>query len=167
MRAREFAEAVGGAFARRVGRAASRFQEEAPLAVDVLESDDEYLVVFDAPGVTASDVQVNYTGHTVRVRIDRFRKYREGFEMQFPGRGLSMDGEATLPANAVVDVEHARAELREDGTLHVFLPKVEDARTTSTITVTETESGDETGEGLDETGETADETGTGVDETEE
>jgi HSP20 family molecular chaperone IbpA len=126
MTARDLAEAVGGAVMRRVGRAASRFQEESPLAVDVLESDDEYLVVFDAPGVTASDVQVNYAGHTVRVRIDRFRKYRESYEMQFPGRGLSLDGEATLPADAVVDAEHSRAELRADGTLYVFLPKVEE-----------------------------------------
>lgn len=134
MKGREFAEAVGGAVARRVGRAASRFQEEVPLAVDVLESDDEYLVVFDAPGATASDVQVNYAGNTVRVRIDRFRQYREGYEMQFPGRGLSMDGEATLPADAVVDAEHARAELQSDGTLHVYLPKAEDDTTSVPVT---------------------------------
>ncbi|WP_232687351.1 Hsp20/alpha crystallin family protein [Halobacterium zhouii] len=145
MRGREFAEAVGGAVARRVGRAAGRFQEEAPLAVDVLESDDEYLVVFDAPGVTASDVQVNYVGNTVRVRIDRFRQYREGFEMQFPGRGLSMDGEATLPADAVVDAEHARAELQSDGTLHVYLPKGEDDGTTG-VPVTEHDESGQTSE---------------------
>ena len=142
MRGREFAEAVGGAVVRRVGRATSRFQEETPLAVDVLESDDEYLVVFDAPGATASDVQVNYAGHAVQVRIDRFRQYREGFEMQFPGRGLSMDGEATLPADAVVDAAHAHAELRDDGTLRVFLPKSEDDGTTA-VPVTEHGSEDE------------------------
>lgn len=127
MRGRKFAEAVGGAVFRRMGRAASRVQEESPLPVDVLESSDEYLVVFDAPGATTSDVQVNYEGSEVRVRVDRFREHRDGFEMVFPGRGLSLDGRAKLPDDALVDAEQARAELNDDGTLYVFLPKEDDA----------------------------------------
>jgi HSP20 family protein len=123
MRGREFAEAVGGEVLKRAGRAASRFQEESPLPVDVLESGDEYLVVFDAPGAEARDVQVSYEGDEVRVRVDRFREFREGFEMLFPGRGLTLEGRARLPEDAVVDAEAARAELNEDGTLYVFLPK--------------------------------------------
>jgi len=123
MRGKEFAEAVGGEMLKRAGRAASRFQEESPLPVDVLESDDEYLVVFDAPGATTSDVQVSYEGDAVRVRVDRFRAFREGFEMVFPGRGLTLEGRARLPEDAVVDAEEARAELNDDGTLYVFLPK--------------------------------------------
>ncbi|WP_336034820.1 Hsp20/alpha crystallin family protein [Halobacterium yunchengense] len=139
MTVREFAEAVGDAVFRRMGRATSRFQEETPLPVDVLESDDEYLAVFDAPGATASDVQVNYAGGAVEVRIDRFREFRDGFEMTFPGRGLSLDGRVTLPGDAVVDAEAARAELRDDGTLYVFLPKAGDA-----VRVEVTEDGGET-----------------------
>jgi HSP20 family molecular chaperone IbpA len=123
MRGKEFAEAVGGEMLKRAGRAASRFQEQSPLPVDVLESDDEYLVVFDAPGANAGDVQVNYEGDAVRVRVDRFRDFREGFEMLFPGRGLTLEGRARLPEDAVVDAETARAELNDDGTLSVFLPK--------------------------------------------
>jgi len=126
MTAREFAEAVGDAVFRRMGRAASRFQEETPLPVDLLESEDEYLAVFDAPGVVASDVQVNYDDGAVEVRIDRFREFREGVEMVFPGRGLSLDGRARLPEDAAVDASSARAELRDEGTLYVFLPKVDD-----------------------------------------
>jgi hypothetical protein len=61
------------------------------------------------------------------VRIDRFRKYREGFEMAFPGRGLALDGRAELPDDAVVDAASARAELNDDGTLYVFLPKADEA----------------------------------------
>jgi len=83
-------------------------------------------VVFDAPGATASDVQVNYDDGAVEVRIDRFREFREGFEMVFPGRGLSLDGRARLPEDAAVDASSARAELRDEGTLYVFLPKVDD-----------------------------------------
>ena len=123
MRGREFVEAVGGEMLKRAGRAASRVQEESPLPVDVLESDDEYLVVVDAPGASAGDVRVSYEGDSVRVRVDRFREFREGFEMVFPGRGLTLEGRARLPEDAVVDAEAARAELNDDGTLYVFLPK--------------------------------------------
>ncbi|MFC7044905.1 Hsp20/alpha crystallin family protein [Halobacteriaceae archaeon GCM10025711] len=119
-------KAVGGAVLKRFGRAASRLQETTPLPVDVLESDDQYLVVFDAPGATASDVQVRYVDDEVQVRIDRFRDYHEGFEMRFPGRGLALDGRAKLPADAVVDAAEATARLNEDGTLYVFLPKGEE-----------------------------------------
>jgi HSP20 family protein len=134
MTAREFAEAVGDAVFTRMGRAASRFQEERPLPVDVLESDDEYLVVFDAPGATASDVQVNYVGGAVEVRVDRFREFRDGFEMVFPGRGLKLDGRAELPEDAVVDADEARAELRDNGALYVFLPKGEPEGTEVDVT---------------------------------
>ncbi|MFC3478389.1 Hsp20/alpha crystallin family protein [Halobacterium litoreum] len=151
MTAREFAEAVGSAVFRRMGRAASRFQEESPLPVDVLESEDECLVVFDAPGATTSDVQVNYEGDAVAVRVDRFREFRENYEMLFPGRGLSLDGRAELPEDAVVDAEHARAELNDDGTLYVFLPKRESTGTS--IDVTEGD-GDDAGDDADEEIET-------------
>jgi len=122
----EYGRTIGGAIAQRVGRAASRVQEESPLPADVLESDDEFLVVFDAPGATASDVQVRVVDHTVEVRIDRFRAFRESFEMVFPGRGLELDGRVELPAGATIEDKEARAELRQTGTLYVYLPKAED-----------------------------------------
>lgn len=123
MKVSELGRTVGETAMKRIGRLAGRLQEESPLDVDVLEGEDEYLVVFDAAGAETSDVQVRYVGRDVVVRIDRFRDYREGYEMRYPGRGLALDGRATLPADAVVDAEHARAVLREDGTLRVYLPK--------------------------------------------
>lgn len=126
MRLGEFGRSMGSAVLKRVGRAAGRFQEESWLATDVLESDDEYLVVFDAPGANASDVQVRYQDGAVLVRLDRFRAFREGFEMVFPGRGLALDGRAELPEDAVVDPDRARARLDENGTLSVFLPKADE-----------------------------------------
>jgi HSP20 family molecular chaperone IbpA len=123
MTLREIGRSVGSSILQRVGRAASKVQESKPLPVDVLESDDAYLAVFDAPGATGSDVQVRYTDGSVLVRIDRFRDFYEGFEMLFPGRGLSLDGEADLPADAVVNAEDASATLTEHGTLRVRVPK--------------------------------------------
>lgn len=109
-----------------VGRFAGRAQERRPLATDLLESDDAYLVVFDAPDARAEDVQVRYAEDSVHVRIDRTREHREGFEMRFPGRGLSLDGSVTLPTEATVDPDAASASLTAEGTLEVELPKVED-----------------------------------------
>ncbi len=125
MTLRDIGRSVGSAVLQRVGRAAGKVQESKPLPVDLLESDDAYLVVFDAPGATGSDVQVRYADGAVHVRIDRFRDYYEGFEMLFPGRGLSLDGRADLPADAVVDANAASATLTEHGTLRVRVPKQE------------------------------------------
>ncbi|WP_435195690.1 Hsp20/alpha crystallin family protein [Natronomonas sp. EA1] len=124
---RKLGEEVGHAILDGVGRIAGQVQERKPLPVDVLESDDAYLVVFDAPGARASDVRVNYEGNTVEVKIDRFRPHHDGFEMRFPGRGLALDGKATLPPDATVDPRSANATLTKTGTLRIELPKSEDA----------------------------------------
>jgi len=107
----------------RVGRSVSRVQERKPLPYDLLESEDAYLVVFDAPGVEPTDVQVRFVDGEVQVRADRFRAFHEGFETRFPGRGLALSGRAHLPPNAVVDAEGADATLSENGTLEVRIPK--------------------------------------------
>lgn len=110
---------------RQVGRANSRVQEHRSLPVDILEDDDSYLVVFDAPGVETDDVQVRYLDGNVRIQVDRFREFHEGFEMRFPGRGLALGGEAELPDDAIVDPDAATARLTEIGTLNIEIPKEE------------------------------------------
>ena len=123
----ELGDAIGSRVLESLGRTVGRAQERRPLPVDLLESDDAYLAVFDAPGVMKSDVQVRFDDGAIVVRIDRFREFREGYEMQFPGRGLSLDGRVELPADATVDPTRATATLKSDGTLHVRLPKVDEA----------------------------------------
>jgi len=120
---RQLTRSIGDTIFENLGRAAGRFQENRPLPADVLESDDAYLVVFDAPGVTATDVQVRYVEDRVEVRIDRFRDFHDGFEMVYPGRGLALAGSATLPDGATVGTDSATATLRDDGTLQVRIPK--------------------------------------------
>lgn len=122
---RDVGEAVEHALLDGVGRVAARVQENRPLAADVLESDDAYLVVFDTPGVEREDIDVDYEAGTVEVRIERFREFREGYEMRAPGRGLSLHGRADLPADADVDPAGATATLTDHGTLQVELPKRE------------------------------------------
>jgi len=156
MNIREIGRSVGEKVTENVGRAAGRLQEATPLSADVLESDDTYLAVFDAPGATAGDVQVRYEEGDVLVRIDRFREFREGHEMRYPGRGLALDGAVELPGDAVVDPEGATATLRDDGTLAVEVPKRDDP--TDAGDGTETEAGNEAG---------ADDHGGGDEESEE
>ncbi|MFB6198791.1 MAG: Hsp20/alpha crystallin family protein [Halobacteriaceae archaeon] len=119
-----FFGSVGNSVLKRIGRVAGRFQEQRPLESDLLESEDTYLIIFDAPGTTASDVDVRYEHDTVRVHIDRFREFYEDYEMLFPGRGLTISGSAKLPNDADINPQEAKAVLRKDGTLHVRLPKV-------------------------------------------
>ncbi|MDZ7746327.1 MAG: Hsp20 family protein [Halobacteriales archaeon] len=120
----EMGESLGKELLSRAGKVSSRVQEERPLVADVLESDDAYLVVFDAPGVEMDDVQVRFEDGAVEVRLDRFRDANEEFEMVFPGRGLTLEGHAQLPERDV-NPEAAEATLTAAGTLHVEIPKLE------------------------------------------
>jgi HSP20 family molecular chaperone IbpA len=122
-RLRELGESIAETTLERIGRGVSKVQERRPLPHDVLESDEAYLVVFDAPGVERKDVQVRFLDGEVRVRIDRFRDFYEGFEMRFPGRGLALDGSAPVPQGTAVDPDNATATVTEAGTLQVRLPK--------------------------------------------
>lgn len=123
---RDVGKSLSNAVLENVGRAMGRAQERTPLPVDLLESDNAYLAVFDTPGATSSDVQVRYTDRRIEVRVDRFRDFYEDFEMLVPGRGLSLDGAVTLPEDAPVDPEGATATLRDNGSLHVEIPKADE-----------------------------------------
>ena len=120
---REVGESVGRVVLSGIGRASSRVQERKPLPADLLESDDAYLAVFDAPGARAGDVDVRFESDTLTVRIDRFRDLHEDYEMRFPGRGLSLTGSVTVPESADVEADAADATLTQNGTLEVLIPK--------------------------------------------
>ena len=127
----------------RVGRGWSKMQERRPLSYDLLESDDAYLVVFDAPGVRGEDLNVTFLDHTVEVELDRFRDFYDGYEMVFPGRGVSLSGSADLPRDANVTPQGANATLTRNGTLQVEIPKNDDARDVAVVEEDADESDDE------------------------
>lgn len=116
-------ESVGSAVFGTLGRVMARTQEKRGLPVDLLESDDAFLAIFDAPGAHSSDIQVRFEDNTIFVQLDRFRAAHEEYDMTYPGRGLALNGEATLPEDATVDPSSATAVLKDDGTLHVRLQK--------------------------------------------
>ena len=164
---REVGESLGRVVLSGIGRASSRVQERKPLPADLLESDDAYLAVFDAPGARAGDVDVRFESDTLTVRIDRFRDLHEDYEMRFPGRGLSLTGSVTFPESADVEADAADATLTQNGTLEVLIPKRdpdEEADATEGTTDDGTEVDDEEGETANEEHETADEEGETADE---
>lgn len=132
---RDVGETVGEAVFGTVGRVVGRTQEQRPLPADLLEDETAYLVVFDAPGVEPADVQVRFEDGAVHVRLDRFRDVAEGFEMRFPGRGLTLEGTKRLPPRADVDPSGATATVRTNGTLEVRVPKAEAASDEAVSTV--------------------------------
>ncbi|PSP92149.1 molecular chaperone Hsp20 [Halobacteriales archaeon QS_1_68_44] len=154
---REVGESVGRVVLNGIGRASSRVQERRPLPADLLESDDAYLAVFDAPGARAGDVDVRFESDTLTVRIDRFRDLHEDYEMRFPGRGLSLTGSVTFPESADVEADAADATLTQNGTLEVLIPKRdpdEEADAAERTTDDGTEVDDEAEETADEEHET-------------
>jgi HSP20 family protein len=142
----ELGESAAQTVLDRVGRGVSEVQERTPLPYDLLESDEAYLIIFDAPGIEQTDVQVQFLDGKVEVRLDRFRDFYEDFEMRFPGRGLSLDGSVSLPDDAAVDPERANATLGRNGTLRIRLPK--DGRH-QTVAVSEADEHDDTDAGPD------------------
>lgn len=114
---------IGRRLGNRVGRALGRIQERTQLAYDLYEEENAVLIIFDAPGAKPEHVQVKFHSDRVHVRVDRFREFHEGFEMVFPGRGMTLDGVAELPPGVSVTEADATARLRENGTLLVRLPK--------------------------------------------
>ncbi|MFC7073435.1 Hsp20 family protein [Halovenus rubra] len=122
----DIGSSVGSTVFETVGRVFGRAQEQRPLPADLYESDNAFLAVFDAPGAHPADVQVKYEDGAVVVRVDRFRDFYDGFEMQFPGRGLTLDGHVNVPSDASVEAVAASATLKDNGTLHVHVPKATD-----------------------------------------
>ncbi|AEH38643.1 Hsp20/alpha crystallin family protein [Halopiger xanaduensis] len=125
MTLKDLGRSVGNALYRQVGRANGQVQRHRSLPVDVLENDEAYLVVFDAPGAEPEDVQVRYLSGSVKIHIERFREFREGYEMRFPGRGMELEGEAELPADALVNPDAGTATLTESGTVRIEIPKAD------------------------------------------
>ncbi|MFA9515819.1 Hsp20/alpha crystallin family protein [Halopenitus sp. H-Gu1] len=111
----------------RIGRGWGKFQEHRPLDHDLLEGEDAYLVVFDAPGIHGEDVDVRFVDRTIEVALERplDRERRSGFDLVFPGRGRTLTGNVTLPAEARVTPRGANATVTRAGTLEVEIPKTD------------------------------------------
>ncbi|WP_247728303.1 Hsp20/alpha crystallin family protein [Halovivax limisalsi] len=108
---------------RQVGRLARSLQSIRSLDADLLENETSYLVVVDAPGVRAADLDIRYVDGRISISSDRSLRESVGFTRHYVGRTRSLSGSITLPDDAVVDPEAAEARLSRLGTVNITLPK--------------------------------------------
>ena len=120
--------------------------------VDVLESNEEYLVVTDLPGTHAGTIDVSATGGRLRIEARREKDVPREFRYLQEDRALFLDGDLPLPPDA--STEDASGSV-EKGVLELRLPK-RDRTAGSSIPIDGTEA---------DTGDDAD-NGTGPDEAE-
>jgi HSP20 family protein len=96
-------------------------------AFDVSETDDEYIVRAELPGVDAKDVEVNLTGNVVTVRGEKKEEHTEKAENVHRVERTfgTFSRSFTLPGN--VREENVKANFK-DGVLTLKLPKHETAK---------------------------------------
>ncbi len=92
----------------------------APLAADLLESENAYLVVLDIPGAAAETTTVETTNGSLRVETDRTPPLPEDALVVHDGRPDELSLELPLPADADASETHASLT---DGVLEVTIPR--------------------------------------------
>ncbi|MGM0604257.1 MAG: Hsp20/alpha crystallin family protein [Halobacteriota archaeon] len=91
---------------------------------DLLESDEEYLIVLDVPGVTADTADLIAESNRLRVDARREKSIPQEFNYVRENRPLFLDAELPLPRDA--DGEAASASI-DRGVLEIRVPKRVDA----------------------------------------
>ncbi|WP_410766640.1 Hsp20/alpha crystallin family protein [Haloferax sp. DFSO60] len=87
---------------------------------DLLESDEEYLLVLDLPGVTAETADLRVENGRLVIEARRDKRLPTEFEYVREERPLFLDAEVPLPPDALGD--DASAAL-DRGVLEIHLPK--------------------------------------------
>jgi len=87
---------------------------------DLLESDDEYRIVIDVPGVTADTADLIAESGRLRVDARREKSVPPEFHYVREDRPLFLDAELPLPRDA--DGENASATM-DRGVLEISVPK--------------------------------------------
>lgn len=97
--------------------------EPTKIDADVIEHDEGYTALFDAPGVDPSDVDVRYLDGRIIATLDRYRDSYEGFRRTVSGRRMAFEGEVSIPGDATIDPKAGQATVRADGTLAITVPR--------------------------------------------
>jgi HSP20 family protein len=93
--------------------------------VDILETDDAWIVEAELPGVDRDDVTVDVRDSELSISGEIKERVREGILRRRTRRVGAFDFQITLPGQP--DTEHVEATLH-DGVLTVRVPKPEQAR---------------------------------------
>ncbi len=95
---------------------------------DAHESDEEYLLVLDLPGVTADTLDVRVTGGRLTIEAQREKDVPGEFRFVSEERSLFLDVELPLPPDATgTDAEGTI----EGGVLELRIPKATSGRGTT------------------------------------
>lgn len=100
----------------------SRLTDGRLLLADLEETDDEFILEIDLPGVRKEDIEIELEGRRVIVFGERKERERVGILRRRSRTVGEFRHEVTLPAD--VDEDEVRARL-EDGVLTIHLAKTE------------------------------------------
>lgn len=97
------------------------------MAADIAESDEDYRVSMDLPGLSAKDIDVKLEGETLTIRAERIAQSRESNEsfLRCERSYGVLQRSFTLPGT--IDAAKVAAKY-EDGVLHLTLPKKEESK---------------------------------------
>lgn len=109
-------------------RTTSWFTEgEIPLALDVVEEDDKYIVKASVPGINPDDLEITYDNNmlTIKGEIKEEKEVEEKRYHIHERRFGTFSRSIVLPST--IDVDKIDAQYK-DGILSLSLPKVEEAK---------------------------------------
>lgn len=95
---------------------------------DVLESDDDYLLVVDLPGVTTETVDISVDGGKLVIEAQREKDVDHEFRYVDEDRSLFLDVDLPLPPDATGQGASAAVD---SGVLELTLPKASAAPETT------------------------------------
>lgn len=93
---------------------------------DILESDREFLLRLDLPGVSREDVAIELDGETLTIKAEQPDESAEGYNYLRRERGASHRFERSFELGRRIDRDGINAAMT-DGVLSVSLPKNEQA----------------------------------------
>ena len=98
--------------------------EVEPMAIDLVENDDEFVLTVDLPGFERDEVEITVTNHTLRIEAEHEESTEEEEEqyLRKERRHESIQRSIRLPGD--VDTESVNARMK-NGVLTLTLPKAE------------------------------------------
>lgn len=98
-----------------------------PLSLDMIETEDDFRISVELPGVDEQDVDVSISGNVLTIRGEKRSEARQERADAFRLERMYGRFERSVPLPAEVDEDRVQAEFRR-GVLEVTLPKSKRAR---------------------------------------
>ena len=101
-----------------------------PMAVDILENDEEFVATVDLPGFDREDIEIHVADQTLRIVAEHEERIEEEEERYLRRERRHETADRTIQLPEEIDTEEVTARMKH-GVLTITLPKVEieEART--------------------------------------